>query len=160
MKQWSKTLRKLVLTSALLVLTGLMPAGCQDFSTFPTPELPAEKPEETAPTTFISSEDRAVLAVYEHLLSQAESYEAKTYLAEFSATSDNWTAISELYKDGSNIWYVSVDMSGVTGWTEKSYWQQAGWFVYRDGRVVPSNRLQANALRIEADLQQLRLQDE
>ncbi len=160
MKQWSKTLRKLVLTSALLALTGLMTTGCQDFGTFPTPELPAEKPEETAPTTFISSEDRAVLAVYEHLLNQAESYEAKTYLAEFSATSDNWTAISELYKDGSNIWYVNVDMSGVTGWTEKSYWQQAGWFVYRNGRVVPSNRLQANALRIEADLQQLSLQAE
>ena len=120
-----KTLRKLILTSALLVLTMLMTTGCQDFGAFPPPELPEDKPEETAPTTFISSEDRAVLAVYEHLLNQAESYEAKTYLAEFSATSDNWTAISELYKDGSNIWYVSVDMSGVTGWTEKSYWKQA-----------------------------------
>ncbi len=160
MKKRQKTLRKLILTSALLVLTGLMTAGCQDFGTFPAPELPAEKPAETAPTTFISSEDRAVLAVYEYLLSQAESYEAKTYLAEFEATSDNWTAISELYKDGSNIWYVSVDMSGVAGWTGKSYWKQAGWFVYRDGRVIPSNRLQANALRIEADLQQLSLQTE
>ncbi len=160
MKQWPKTLRKLILTSALLALTVLITAGCQDFGAFPPPELPEDKPEETAPTTFISSEDRAVLAVYEHLLSQAESYDAKTYLAEFSATSDNWTAISELYKDGSNIWYVSVDMSGVTGWEGKSYWKQAGWFVYRDGRVVPSNRLQANALRIEADMQQLSLQTE
>jgi hypothetical protein len=140
---------KINLLVTLLVLVVLTTTGCEDFGTFPPP-----------PSTFISSEDRAILAVYEHLLSQAESHEAKTYLAEFSATSDNWAAVSELYKDGSSTFYVSVDMSGKTDWDGKSYWQQAGWLVYRDGRVIPSNRLQANALRIEADLQELSQQTE
>jgi hypothetical protein len=131
-------------------------AGCQDY-TFPTPEQPSQEPEQPVSTTFINSEDRATLAVYEHLLSLAQSHEAKAYLAEFSAASDNWSANSELFKDGSSIWYVKVDMSGVDGWKDKPYWQQASWFVYQDGRVIPSNRLQANALRIEADLQELSL---
>jgi hypothetical protein len=48
-------------------------------------------------------------------------------------------------------------MSEVDNWQEKPYWQQAGWFVYQDGRVIPSNRLQANALRIESDIQELSL---
>ncbi len=91
------------------------------------------------------------------MLSLSESHDAKAYLAEFSAASDNWSAQSELFKDGSSIWYVKVDMSGAENWQEKPYWQQASWFVYKDGRVIPSNRLQANALRIEADLQELSL---
>lgn len=142
------------LVGALLALMVLFTAGCQDFGTFPPPEGTPEETEKP-PSRFITSEDRATLAVHEHLLGLAESHEAKTYLAEFEATSDNWTAVSELYQDGSNIWYVFVDMSGVTGWEARDYWQQAGWFVYRDGRVIPSNRLRANALRIEADLQEL-----
>jgi hypothetical protein len=129
-------------------------AGCQDY-TFPTPEQPSPEAEKPVLTTFINSEDRATLAVYEHLLSLAQSHEAKAYLAEFSATSDNWSAKAELFKDGTSIWYVKVDMSSVQDWKAKPYWQQASWFVYQDGRVIPSNRLQANALRIEADLQEL-----
>ncbi len=140
----------------MLLAMAITVTGCQDYGTFPTPE-PQQEPEKPASTIFINSADRAVLAVYEHLLSLAQSYEAKTYLAEFSAISDNWSAQSELFKDGSSIWYVKVDMSGIEGWKEKPYWQQAGWFVYQDGRVIPSNRLQANALRIEADLQELSL---
>jgi hypothetical protein len=132
-------------------------AGCEDFGTFPAPEPPAQEPERPVSTTFINSADRATLAVYEHLLSLAESHDAKAYLAEFSAVSDNWSAESELFKDGSSIWYVKVDMSGVENWKEKPYWQQASWFVYQDGRVIPSNRLQAHALLIEADLQELSL---
>ena len=129
-------------------------AGCADY-TFPAPEQPSQEPEKPASTTFINSEDRSTLAVYEHLLSLAQSHEAKAYLAEFSAASDNWGAKSELFKDGSSIWYVKVDMSEVHDWKAKPYWQLASWFVYQDGRVIPSNRLQANALRIEADLQEL-----
>ncbi len=147
------------LVSTLLVLMALSIAGCQDFGTFPPAETQPEEAEKPA-SRFITSEDRATLAVHEHLLGLAESHEAKTYLAEFEATSDNWTAVSELYQDGSNIWYVFVDMSGVTEWEARDYWQQAGWFVYRDGRVIPSNRLRANALRIEADLQELSVPDE
>ena len=148
---------KSVLVIALLVVLVLAMVGCEDFGTFPAPTPTEEKPEEAAPTKFITSEDRAILAVYEHLLSIATSHEAKEYLAEFSAVSDNWSAKSELFKDGSSIWYVVVDMSGVEAWEERPYWQQAGWFVYRDGKVIPSNRLQTNALRIEADLQELSL---
>jgi len=149
---------KHVLVITLLVVLTFTVAGCEDFGTFPAPEPPAEEPDKPAPSTFINSEDRAILAVYEHLLSLAESHEAKTYLAEFSAVSDNWSAKSELFKDGTSIWYVLVDMSSTELWEERPYWQQASWFVYQDGKVIPSNRLQANALRVEADLQELSLQ--
>ena len=149
---------KSIFIISLLVILLLTVAGCEDFGTFPAPEPPEEKPKEVTTTTFINSEDRAILAVYEHLLSLAESHEAKSYLAEFSAASDNWSAKSELFKDGTSIWYVLVNMSGVEAWQEKPYWQQASWFVYQNGKVIPSNRLQANALRIEADLQELSLQ--
>ena len=158
MSNLKKRYLKPVFVFTLLAALALAATGCADFGTFPAPEPPGEKPEETLHPTFISSEDRAVLAVYEHLLDQAETYEAKTYLAEFSATSDNWSAESELYKDGTTIWYVVVDMTEVAGWEGRPYWQQASWFVYKDGRVIPSNRLEANALRVEADLQELSFQ--
>ena len=156
MSKWRRYLKSVSVIILLLALV-LIATGCEDFGTFPTPEPPREKP---APTTFINSEDRAILAVYEHLLSLAESHEAKTYLAEFSAVSDNWSAKSELFKDGTSLWYVQVDMSHIKEWQGRPYWQQAGWFVYQDSRVIPSNRLEANALRIEADLQKLSLQPE
>jgi len=153
MRRWIGRHYISLMAITLLLAMLINAAGCADFGTFPTPE--PQPPEKPAPTTFINSEDRATLAVYEHLLSLAESHEAKAYLAQFSAVSDNWSAKSELFKDGTNIWYVTVDMSGVEDWKEKPYWQRAGWFVYPDGRVIPSNRLEANALRIEADLQEL-----
>jgi len=137
----------------MLLAVVITASGCEDY-TFPAPEPPSQEP---ASTTFINSGDRATLAVYEHLLSLAVSHEAKDYLAEFSAVSDNWSAESELFTDGSSVWYVTVDMSVIDNWQEKPHWQQASWFVYQDGRVVPSNRLQANALRIESDLQELSL---
>ncbi len=145
------------LTVIIMLLAAVITAsGCEGY-TFPAPEEPSPEPEKPASTTFINSGDKATLAVYEHLLSLAVSHEAKDYLAEFSAASDNWGAESELFKDGSSVWYVTVDMSEVDNWQEELYWQQAGWFVYQDGRVIPSNRLQANALRIESDLQELSL---
>lgn len=148
---------KLFLTITLLVVLVLTVTGCQDFGQFPSSQPPAEKPKEVVPSTFITSGDRAILAVDEHLLNQAKSYQAKQYLAEFFAVSDNWSAESELYKDGSSLWYVLVNMTGVTAWKERPYWQQASWLVSPDGKVIPSSRLQANALRIEADLQELSL---
>lgn len=160
MTNWKRKYLKLVLIIALITVLVLTVTGCEDFGQFSPPEPTEEKPEEVVPPTVISTADRAILAVYEHLLSQAESYEAKKYLAEFSAASDNWSAESELYKDGTSIWYVVVDMTDVEEWEERLYWQQASWFVYQDGKVIPSNRLQANALRIEADLQELSLQPE
>ena len=147
---------KPVLAITLLIVMVFSVVGCEDLG-FPPPVAPAveEEPEEVKPTNFIGSTDKAILAVYEHLLNQAESYEAKNYLADFSTISDNWSANSELLKDGTSFWYVVVDMSGAEEWQGESYWQQAGWFVFQDGRIIPSNRLQANALRIEADLQEL-----
>ena len=156
MRLWMGRYYKQFIVITLLTAMAAVSVGCEGY-TFPAPEQPAPEPEKPVSTTFINSEDRATLAVYEHLLSLAQSHEAKAYLAEFSAASDNWSANSELFKDGSSIWYVKVDMSGVDSWKEKPYWQQASWFVYQDGRVIPSNRLQANALRIEADLQELGL---
>jgi len=154
MRRWIGRYFILFIAIIMLLTMVMTTAGCEDY-TFPAPAQPSQEPERPASTTFINSGDRATLAVYEHLPSLAVSHEAKDYLAEFSAASDNWSAESELFKDGSSVWYVTVDMSGVENWPEKPYWQQASWFVYQDGRVIPSNRLQANALRIEAALQEL-----
>jgi len=158
----SKRYIKPILIISLLAVLALAVIGCEDFG-FPPPEPPEpeKKAEEQAPpptTTTITTEDRAILVVYEHLLSQAEGHKAKIYLAEFYATCDNWSAESELFKDGTSVWYVVVDMTSIEAWEDRPYWQQAGWLVFRDGKVMPSNRLKANALRIEADLQELSLQ--
>ncbi len=147
-----------ILIISLLAVLALATVGCEDFGQWPPPESPEpeEKTEvEALPPTTITTDDRATLAVYEHLLSQAESYQAKAYLANFYAACDNWSARSELFKDGTSIWYVVVDMTSSEAWEERPYWQQAGWLVFQDGKVIPSNCLEANALRIEADLQEL-----
>jgi hypothetical protein len=158
MTNWKKRYLKPVLTIALLAVMVLTITGCEDyFNQFSPPAAPEEKPEteKVASSTVISSEDKAILAVYKHLLSQAESSEAKVYLAEFYTACDNWSAESELFKDGSSVWLVLVDMTEVEAWEWRPYWQQASWFVFPNGEVMPSNRIQANALRIEADLQEL-----
>ena len=163
MTDWKKRYLKPALIIFVLALLVWPVTGCADFGQFPPPETTEEKPapEKVVKTpTSITTEDRAILAVYEHLLSQAESHEAKTYLAEFYTVSDNWSAESELFKDGTSIWYISVNMTAVEEWEWRPYWQQATWFLLKDGEVMPSNRLQANALRIEADLQELSLQPE
>jgi len=157
---WSKKYLTPILI-ILLVALALAVTGCEDFG-FPPPETttPEEKPEvQQAPPTAITTADRAMLAVYEHLLSQAESHQAKVYLADFYTTCDNWKAESELLTDGTSLWHVTVDMTHVTVWRAESHWQQASWLIIKkDGRVIPSNRFHANALRIEADLQELSLQ--
>jgi hypothetical protein len=158
MTNWKKRYLKPVLTIALLAVMVLTITGCEDyFNQFSPPAAPEEKPEteKVASSTVISSEDKAIMAVYKHLLSQAESSEAKVYLAEFYTACDNWSAESELFKDGSSVWLVLVDMTEVEAWEWRPYWQQASWFVFPNGEVMPSNRIQANALRIEADLQEL-----
>ena len=144
--------KSIILIVLLLALLGVV-AGCEGYG-FPTP-TPAPTATEKPPTTVISTRDSAMLAVYQHLLAQAKGYEAKRYLADFYATCDNWSAEGEYFKDGSGIWYIQVDMSSVALWKVRAYWQQASWFVYKDGKVIASNRLKANALRIEADLQEL-----
>ena len=146
-----------ILIVTLLLVLGVAVIGCYDFSQFPSANITVEKPVKVAAPTVIGTEDKAILAVYEHLLSQAESHKAKSYLAEFYAVCDNWSAESQLFQDGSRVWYVMVDMTSGKEWKWKPYWQQASWFVFRDGKVMPSNRIQANALRIEADLQELSL---
>jgi len=145
---------KLALAITLLALLALVVASCEDFGQFPTPPLET-KPAKVAPPTVITTADRAILAVYEHLLTLAQSAEAKTYLAEFYALGDEWKAEEELFQDGTKLWFVTIDMTRVKDEKIKPYWRQAGWFVYPDGKVIPSNRLKANALMIEADLQRL-----
>jgi hypothetical protein len=130
-------------------------AACQDlYPSTTTPQTPAAPATVTGPT-IITTRDAALLAVYQRLLSEAKSYEAKTYLADFYTTCDNWTAESEYFRDGSGTWLVTVDMTSQKDWKWRPYWQQASWLVYRDGKVIPSTLFQANALRIEADLQSL-----
>jgi len=156
----NKMYLKPILIISMLAALALIVTGCEDFGQWPPPE-PSESEEKTEveapPPITITTDDRAILAVHEHLLSQAESYKAKTYLADFYATCDKWSASSELLKDGTIVWHVVVDMTSIEAWEERPYWQQAGWLVFRDGKVMPSNRLKANALRIEADLQELSL---
>jgi hypothetical protein len=151
-----KNLFKIILVISLLVLL-LATAACQDMG-FPSSTTPEATPQPEAAETsrgVISTKDAAILAVYQRLLSEAESYEAKMYLSDFYASCDNWTAQSEYYRDGSGTWYVVVDMTAQEDWELRPYWQQASWFVFKDGEVIPSNLFQANALRIEADLQAL-----
>ena len=155
-------IRLILVSIALMAIFVGVSAGCAGFDQL-MPTSPPEEPTEVEtppPPTAITTEDRATLAVYEHLLSQAESYQAKTYLADFYTACDNWTAKSELLKDGTNLWYVAVDMTDVAAWKEKPYWKQASWLALEDGKVIPSHRFKANALRIEADLQELSLQPE
>ena len=149
---------KFILVITLLVLLAGAVIGCEDYEQWSPPPPPAEEEtQEEAPPTVIKTEDIAIMAVYEHLLDKAESHQAKLYLADFYFACDNWSAESELLKDGTRMWYIVVDMTDVEAWEERPYWQQAGWFILQDGKVIPSNRLQANALRIEADLQELSL---
>jgi len=148
---------------SMALLAGLVGAGigCTGFDQWTSPTSPpAEEPAEVKkpPPTTVTTEDKAIMVVYEHLLSQAESYQAKAYLADFYTVCDNWSADSELLKDGTSIWSVTVDMTGVAVWMEKSHWRQATWLILEDGKVIPSNHFKANALRIEADLQELSLQ--
>jgi hypothetical protein len=150
-------IKSVLILALLVVLLGVFTA-CADMG-FPTPSTPQEQPapepaKVTGPTVIITK-DAAILAVYQRLLSQAESYEAKIYLSDFYANCDNWSAESEFFKDGSGIWYVVVDMTENVTWERHPYWQQASWFVFKDGKVIPSERFRANALRIEADLQAL-----
>ena len=162
MINWGKRHLKPALIIILLGLALGMVSGCADLG-YPPVEPPAEKPatvEKVKPPTAIVTGDRAILAVYEHLLSRAGSAEAKMYLAEFYTVADNWHAETELFKDGGSIWYVMVDMTGSEIWEGRPYWRTASWFILQDGQVIPSNRLEANALRIEADLEGLSIETE
>jgi len=154
----NKRYTKPIIIISLLALLVLAITGCEEFG-FPATQSP--EPEKAAeieatPTT-ITTDDRAILAVHEHLLTQAESYQAKIYLHNFYYVCDKWSAKSEFLKDGTSVWYVVVDMTDIEPWNERGYWQQASWLVFQDGKVIPSNRLEANALMIEADLQQANL---
>jgi len=142
-----------ILIVTMLAGLALAVTGCDDFG-FGTPL----ESETTTEGEVITTEDVAILAVNEHLLNQAESYQAKVYLADFYATCDQWSAGAVLLGDGSKVWYVTVDMTDIEVWEARAYWQQACWLAFQDGKVIPSNRFQANALRIEADLAELNLQ--
>ena len=150
---------KAVIVLTLLAAMVVTVTSCEDLgfpSTTDTPEetTPEPEPAKTS-TTSINTKDAAKLTVYKHLLSLARGHEAKIYLSDFYANCDNWTAESEYFKDGSATWNVVIDMSASTEWELRPYWQQASWFVFKDGEVIPSTLFQANALRIEADLQEL-----
>ncbi|MFC1964067.1 hypothetical protein ACFLV1_01645 [Chloroflexota bacterium] len=148
--------KRLVGFLVLVVLAPLFISACADFQQFPTPTPTEPAGPEIAPAAAaIGSGDKAILAVYEHLLASAGSHEAKEYLADFYTAADNWTAEMERFKDGSSVWNVAVDMTAMEVWEWPPYWRQASWYVYRDGEVIPSNRYQGNALRIEAELQKL-----
>ena len=149
--------KPLLIIILLAVMLGTLTA-CQDLGFPPTtPTTPQATQPEPAKvgTGVISTRDGAIMAVYKRLLGQAGTVEAKLYLADFYASCDNWTAQQDYFKDGTGTWYVAVDMTAVRDWKLRPYWQQASWYVFRDGSVIPSSDFQTNALRIEADLQAL-----
>jgi hypothetical protein len=153
-----KTVLVFIMIATLLVVV----LGCEDMGF--SPSGTDEDSTETETTTetknpTVNTKDAAILAVYRHLLEQAGSYDAKIYLSDFYANCDNWEAQSEYFKDGSDTWHIVVDMTDILNWDLNTYWQQASWFVFKDGEVIPSNLFQANALRIEADLQSLSKED-
>jgi hypothetical protein len=158
MKNTSRKLNliKTVIVISLLIVLLLSVVSCEGLG-FPTatntPDTNTSEPSNTDGTTTVSYKDAAILAVYQHLLDRAGSADAKLYLADFYTACDNWNAESEYFKDGSGTWHVVVDMSDSAEWDFNPYWQQASWFVFRDGTVIPSNLYEGNALRIEADLQ-------
>ncbi len=153
----NKKVLKSIFVIAMLAVILMMVASCEGMG-FPsaTPqETPAPEPAKTVSATAVNSKDAAKLAVYERLLDLAGGYDAKIYLSDFYTTCDNWTVESNYFKDGSGTWHVTVDMTEIGEWAFRTYWQQAGWLVFKDGKVIPSNLFRANALRIEADLQAL-----
>ena len=157
---WNKNWWKESAISILMLLITF--TGCEELG-FPPLETPSSTPAGTTPKspetpavkTTITTADTAILRVYEHLLKQAGSPEAKMYLADFYTKSDNWMAETELFVDGSSRWYVATDMTGEKSWSANEYWREAGWYILQSGEVIPAERSQANALRIEADLQRL-----
>ena len=158
MKKTSRisNLIKTIIVISLLVALLLTVVSCEGMgfpATTSTSDTNSSESSNTDGAAVVSYKDAAILAVYQHLLDLAGSPDAKLYLADFFTACDNWNAVSEYFKDGSGTWHVVVDMSETADWEYDSYWQQASWFVFRDGRVIPSNLFQGNALRIEADLQ-------
>ena len=150
---------KLTIVIALIAAIVLSVVSCEDMgfpSTTPSnTDTGSSQSSNTDSGTVVSYKDAAILAVYQHLLAQAGSPEAKTYLADFYTACDNWTATLELITDGTSIWHVAIDMTDAKNWQENPHWQQASWFILQDGKVIPSTRFEANALRIEADIQAL-----
>ena len=149
-------LKKKIITSvlilSLLTIMLLTVTACEEFG---LSGGTTEATTETNDSSIITTGEEADLAVYRHLLELADSPEAKVYLADFYTSCYNWNVQSEYFKDGSGIWLVEVDMTAESNWDFNPYWQRAGWFVYQDGKVIPSNLFKNNALRIEADLQEL-----
>ena len=140
-----------ILAVSLLIVVMLTATGCESLGLGGTTEEPTDTGE---PSVFNTGEE-AELAVYQRLLALADGSEAKVYLADFYTNCYNWSVQSEYFRDGSETWLVSVDMTGAADWQHEPYWQRAGWFVIKDGSVIPANLYQVNALRIEADLQAL-----
>ncbi|MGD9142998.1 MAG: hypothetical protein PVG61_04040 [Dehalococcoidia bacterium] len=146
-----KKLLTSILALSLLIAVVFIVSGCEELGLGGT----TDEPTDTEETGVITSGEEAELAVYQHLLAQAESSKAKLYLSDFYTYSHDWSVQSEYFRDGSATWLVAVDMTGETDWAHEPHWQRAGWFVLKDGNVLPANLYQLNALRIEADLKAL-----
>jgi hypothetical protein len=149
---------RLIILITLLVTLLVTATACEGLgftSSGNTEETEEPEPATQSGAITVNTSDSAILAVYLHLLEQAASPDAKTYLSDFYTECDNWTAEAEYFKDGSEVWHVVVDMTDETVWDLSPYWQHASWFILKNGEVVASNQFRANALRIEADLQAL-----
>ncbi|MDZ4247456.1 MAG: hypothetical protein U1D67_10105 [Dehalococcoidia bacterium] len=138
-----------------LTICAVFLAGCQEIPGFTTPAPTPAAVKSEPKRTLVLSEDKAMLVVQEYLLSKAVTAKAKTYLSEFYSSGLEWSARSELLKDGTRTWNVMLEAKDAKDDSIKLHWKQAGWVVFDDGRVLPSPQYNANALRIETDLQEL-----
>jgi len=154
--KWLTNSMRLILFIVLLAALLGTVVACEELGFSPsdnTKETTEPESTEDSGPVATNTKDAAVLAVYRHLLEKAVTDEAKSYLADFYTACDNWYAEAEYFKDGSQVWNVVVDMTDEPLWELPPHWQLASWFILKTGEVIPSNLFQANALRIEADLQ-------
>ncbi len=129
--------------------------ACEGVAGVPAPSPSAPASKGVAGGVSVLSEDRALLVVQEYLLSKATSAKAKNYLAELYSSGGKWSAKSELLGDGTRIWNVMMETEDKADSEIKSQWRIACWTVFGDGGVLPSPKFDANALRIETELQEL-----
>ena len=90
---WKKKLIKPALIMVMLAALLGSATACEELG-YPSTPTPAEEeaaPEAAKTATTSRTKDDAILAVYQRLLGQAKSYEAKIYLSDFYATCDNWS---------------------------------------------------------------------
>ncbi|MBI2858617.1 MAG: hypothetical protein HYX90_06020 [Chloroflexi bacterium] len=151
---------RIVLSLALLIVATGFLSACGSGAVSP-PGSPGSS--KTAPASEyiypgkLETDQDAVAAVAAFLQSEARNNDAIRYLAEYSMVVEKRVA---RLSDDKQAWYVtfSMDARPDADQGEKPYWESAAWFVFRDGKVMPSTRQGGHATKILLDLRASRSQ--